>query len=75
MQHPHSRPQRLRPVLDLAVVLSLVVTACSGGANTAGAPASATAPAPSRPTPVPPTRPRTAYPTPVPPDLTDVVAP
>ena len=45
MQHPHSRPQRLRPVLVLAVVLSLAVTACSGGADTAGAPASAPAPA------------------------------
>ena len=45
MQHPHSRPQRLRPVLALAVVLSLAVTACSGGADTAGAPASAPAPA------------------------------
>ena len=44
MQHPHSRPQRLRPVLALAVVLSLAVTACSGGADTAGAPASAPAP-------------------------------
>ena len=47
MQHPHSRPQRLRPVLALAVVLSLAVTACSGGADTAGAPASAPAPAPA----------------------------
>ena len=50
MQHPHSRPQRFRPVLALAVVLSLAVTACSGGADTAGAPASAgqsEAPAPS----------------------------
>ena len=45
MQHPHSRPQRFRPVLALAVVLSLAVTACSGGADTAGAPASAPAPA------------------------------
>ena len=45
MQHPHSRSQRLRPVLALAVVLSLAVTACSGGADTAGAPASAPAPA------------------------------
>ena len=47
MQHPHSRPQRFRPVLALAVVLSLAVTACSGGADTAGAPASAPAPAPA----------------------------
>ena len=47
MQHPHSRSQRLRPVLALAVVLSLAVTACSGGADTAGAPASAPAPAPA----------------------------
>ena len=45
MQHPHSRSQRLRPVLALAVVLSLAVTACSGGADTVGAPASAPAPA------------------------------
>ena len=43
MRHPHSRPQRLRPVLALAVVLSLAVTACSGGADTARAPASAPA--------------------------------
>ena len=47
MQHPHSRPQRFCPVLALAVVLSLAVTACSGGADTAGAPASAPAPAPA----------------------------
>ena len=53
MKHPQF--PRLRPVLALAVVLTLAVTACSGGADTAGAPAppSAQAPAPPSETPAP----------------------
>ena len=63
MQHPHSRPQRLRPVLALAVVLTLAVTACSGGADTAGAPAPTSAQAPASPSETPaPSRSSTAAP-------------
>ena len=61
MKHPQF--PRLRPVLALAVVLTLAVTACSGGADTAGAPAPTSAQAPAAPSETPaPSRSSTAAP-------------
>ena len=61
MKHPQF--PRLRPVLALAVVLTFAVTACSGGADTAGAPAPTSAQAPAAPSETPaPSRSSTAAP-------------